>query len=241
MEILAWCLGLLAFLVVIMISIGLHEAGHMAVAKLFKLKVPQFFVGFGKTLWSTKSSKTEYGIKAIPLGGFVRIEDPDTPEDQKLERALLSNVAPWKRQLIYAAGPVVNILLGSILLIVMMLSFPTYISGNTVENVTEQSPAMAAGLQSGDEIIAIDGTPTENREDIVYTLAQQPNSPTAVTVVREDTEHVLTVEPVDGALGVTLNAVEHQRGLGESVATMGDFYIMNMMAMSELPAKVPVV
>lgn len=61
------------FFALIMASIALHEVGHLIPAKLFGVRVPQYFVGFGKTLWSRKFGETEYGIKAIPLGGFVRL------------------------------------------------------------------------------------------------------------------------------------------------------------------------
>jgi len=66
-------LGIVLFVVGLLVSIGLHEIGHMYPAKKFGMKVTQYFVGFGKTVWSTKRGETEYGIKAIPLGGFVRI------------------------------------------------------------------------------------------------------------------------------------------------------------------------
>jgi len=68
-----FALGVLAFAVGIVLSIALHEVGHMVPAKLFKVKVTQFFVGFGNTLWSFRRGETEYGIKAIPLGGYVRL------------------------------------------------------------------------------------------------------------------------------------------------------------------------
>lgn len=236
MDILAWILGILGFLVVLVISIGLHEAGHMSVAKLFKLSVPKFFVGFGKTLWSYKTEKTEYGIKAIPLGGFVRIEDTSA-DKESIDRFMLTNVKPWKRNLIFVAGPAVNILLGTLILIVMMMIFPMFVTGNTVDSVNERSSAMEAGLVSGDVITSIDGNPVENRDQIVTHLIGQETAD--VTVERDGEMLTTTVALQDGSLGVMLEAEEHYRSFPESLVTIGDLYMVNMEAIASLPSKVP--
>jgi len=73
MDALIYALGVVTFFVGVMASIALHEVGHMYPAKKFGVKVTQYFVGFGKTLWSTKRGETEYGVKAIPLGGYVKL------------------------------------------------------------------------------------------------------------------------------------------------------------------------
>ena len=73
MSVLIVIVAAVAFFVLIMASIALHEVGHLVPAKLFGVKVTQYMVGFGKTLWSTTRGGTEYGIKAIPLGGYVRL------------------------------------------------------------------------------------------------------------------------------------------------------------------------
>src|SRR6059058_3395283 len=80
----SFLLGILIFVLAMLFSIMLHEAGHFATAKKFGMKVTQFFVGFGQTLWSTRRGETEYGVKAIPAGGFVKIvgmlpPGPDAP------------------------------------------------------------------------------------------------------------------------------------------------------------------
>ena len=73
MTVLMYTLGVVLFVIGVAISIGLHEVGHMVPAKLFGVKVTQYFIGFGNTVWSTKRGETEYGVKAIPLGGFVKL------------------------------------------------------------------------------------------------------------------------------------------------------------------------
>ncbi len=80
MTSLVYALGVILFLLGVLVSIGLHEVGHMVPAKLFGIKVTQYFVGFGKTLWSVKRGDTEYGIKAFPLGGFIRMVGMLPPE-----------------------------------------------------------------------------------------------------------------------------------------------------------------
>ncbi|CAN5273286.1 site-2 protease family protein [soil metagenome] len=90
MDALIYAIGVIVFVLGLVISIALHEVGHMVPAKKFGVKVTQYFVGFGKTLWSTRRGETEYGIKAIPLGGFVKLvgmlppakgQDPSTVRD----------------------------------------------------------------------------------------------------------------------------------------------------------------
>ncbi|HSF37393.1 MAG TPA: site-2 protease family protein, partial [Nocardioides sp.] len=73
MSALLYTLGVVAFVVAILVSIGLHEFGHLVPAKKFGCKVPQWFIGFGPTVWSKQIGDTEYGVKAIPLGGYVKI------------------------------------------------------------------------------------------------------------------------------------------------------------------------
>src|SRR5687768_18520644 len=89
----AYILGLIAGALGILISVSLHEAGHMGTAKAFGMKVTRYFVGFGPTLWSFRRGETEYGVKAIPLGGFVKIvgmtpqDDDVKPEDESRARS----------------------------------------------------------------------------------------------------------------------------------------------------------
>jgi len=72
MDTLIYLAGAVAFFVLVMASIALHEIGHLVPGKLFDVKTTQYFVGFGRTLWSRRRGETEYGVKAIPLGGYVR-------------------------------------------------------------------------------------------------------------------------------------------------------------------------
>ena len=99
-------LGWLIFLVALLLSVMLHEAGHFVMAKKFGMKATSFFVGFGPTVWSTWRGETEYGIKALPLGGFVKIVgmtsmDDVNPED---EPRSFRRAPGWQRLIVLAAG-----------------------------------------------------------------------------------------------------------------------------------------
>ena len=103
MDLIGWVI----FIVALLVSVMLHETGHFVLAKKFGMKVTRYFVGFGPTIWSTWRGETEYGIKALPFGGFVKIvgmhslDDPDDPEDEP--RAFRSHPA-WQRILVLCAG-----------------------------------------------------------------------------------------------------------------------------------------
>src|SRR5262245_31954426 len=104
-------IGIVVFALGILASVCLHEAGHMGTAKIFGMKVTRYFIGFGPTLWSFRRGETEYGVKAIPLGGFVKIvgmtpqDDDVAPADQP--RAMW-RFPVWKRTVVMAAGSVTH-------------------------------------------------------------------------------------------------------------------------------------
>ena len=114
-------LGWVIFVAALLISIMLHEAGHFATAKKFHMKVTQFFVGFGQTLWSRTKGETEYGVKALPFGGFVKItgmtalEDVDPADEPRSFR----RQPGWQRVVVLAAGSFMHFALAFILLIVL--------------------------------------------------------------------------------------------------------------------------
>jgi membrane-associated protease RseP (regulator of RpoE activity) len=111
----AYLIGVVLFALGILVSISLHEAGHLGTAKLFKMKATRYFIGFGPTLWSFRRGETEYGLKAVPLGGFVKIvgmtpqDDDTTPED---EHRAMWRFPVWKRTVVMAAGSAIHFALG---------------------------------------------------------------------------------------------------------------------------------
>ena len=138
--------------------IVLHEAGHFFAAKATGMRVERFFLFFGPTIWSVKRGETEYGVKAIPLGGYVKITgmnpEEEVPPEHEADAYFRKPV--WKRIVVVAAGPAVNIVLAfAILFGVFWVNGHNEIE-QTVGSVMKESPA-ARVLQPGDEIVAVDG------------------------------------------------------------------------------------
>jgi membrane-associated protease RseP (regulator of RpoE activity) len=241
MEILGWIIGVLLFLLAISFSVGIHEGGHMAAARLFKISVPRFFIGFGPTLWARKKNGTEYGVKAIPLGGFVLIEDETQPEDS-VERSMLSHVTPWKRFCIFAAGPAVNISFGIMLLIAVLLIQPYKQVLPITESInpctgSETCGAAKAGFLPGDKIIMMDGVRIETIDDM---WGEFKKSGSDVTVLRDGKEVQLKAFADDsGKIGINMAHTEKNRSFIESIKGTGNILMMNLESISELPRKIP--
>src|SRR5258708_26383515 len=114
----SFLIGVLIFVVALLVSVMLHEAGHFLTAKAFGMKATQFFVGFGSTLWSMRRGETEYGIKALPLGGFVKItgmssiDDVDPADEPRSFRAKPG----WQRPIVLGAGSFMPFLIALVLL-----------------------------------------------------------------------------------------------------------------------------
>lgn len=157
--------GAILFLVGVLVSVALHEVGHMLPAKAFGVKVTQFMVGFGKTIWSTKRGDTEYGIKIFPLGGFVRligmfppakdgtIRKSSTGPFQSLaeqaREAEAEDIGPedrdrlfysrkwWQKLIVMAGGPMVNVVLATLAFSIVMVGFGTNEATRTVAGVPD--------------------------------------------------------------------------------------------------------
>jgi membrane-associated protease RseP (regulator of RpoE activity) len=172
----SFLLGVAIFVVALLGSIMLHEAGHFATAKLFGMKATQFFVGFGRTIWSRKKGETEYGVKAIPAGGFVKIvgmtelEDVDPADEPRSFR----KQPGWQRIIVLAAGSFMHFALAFVLLFVIAvgIGLEAGSAGTTVGAVEScvpanvnagcvkgdpKSPATQAGVRVGDKIVSIAG------------------------------------------------------------------------------------
>lgn len=150
----SWLLVFLGFCLLII----LHEAGHFAAAKATGMRVERFFLFFGPTIWSFKRGETEYGVKSIPIGGYVKITGMNPEEEVPPEVAHRSYYRQkvWKRIVVVAAGPAVNIVLAFLILFGVYLVNGRPQIDQQVGEVKDGMPA-AKVLQSGDRIIAIDG------------------------------------------------------------------------------------
>jgi regulator of sigma E protease len=150
---------IVTFVFVIGVLVFFHEGGHFSIAKLFKVKVETFSLGFGPRLFGFKKGETDYRVSGIPLGGYVKMlgENPDELEDAKdMEGSLISKPG-WQRFLIFVAGPGANILLAVLIpAAVYMVEFPTlaYLSEPArVGYVAKDSAGEKAGIRKGDLIV----------------------------------------------------------------------------------------
>lgn len=165
MTALMMILGIVVFAVGLLVSIAWHELGHLSTAKLFGIRVPQYMVGFGPTIWSRKKGDTEYGFKAIPFGGYIRmigmfppgddgritarstspwrsmIEDARSAAFEELkpgdETRLFYTRKPWKRVIVMFAGPFMNLILAVALFLTVLMGFGISQQTNTVSSVSQ--------------------------------------------------------------------------------------------------------
>ena len=178
----------LVFVVGILVAIFLHELGHFSTARWTGMKATQFFIGFGPRVWSFRRGETEYGVRALPLGAFVRIigmnnMDEVEPEDE--DRTYRSKSYP-RRMLVITAGSIMHMLLAIVLLFtVYVADGETYAAGAEIGMVAQGGPADSAGLQSGDIVVAIDGQTVQQSSDLGDIIqANDPQATLAFAVVR---------------------------------------------------------
>ncbi|MBQ4105335.1 MAG: RIP metalloprotease RseP [Clostridia bacterium] len=144
-----------------------HEGGHFVTAKLSGVKVNEFALGMGPKLFSFTKGETKYSLRLLPIGGYCAMEGEDEESDNP--RAF-NNVKIYKRLIIVAAGAVMNIVLGLILMMVLLLPMENF-SSTTVNSFIPQSYSANSGLEEGDKIIAVDGYAVNNSLDLSYSLA----------------------------------------------------------------------
>ncbi len=147
--------AIILFIIALFFIISLHELGHFITAKRLGVEIEEFGFGFPPRLFSIKRGETVYSLNAIPIGAFVRSVGEDDPT---VPRSLASK-GPWSRLAVYAAGPLVNVLLAFILLSTFLALPVNVVAGNgvMVHSVMENSAAEEAGVEAGDVILEIDG------------------------------------------------------------------------------------
>jgi membrane-associated protease RseP (regulator of RpoE activity) len=204
MDLLGWFI----FLFALLFSVMLHETGHFVMAKKFGMKCTRFFVGFGPTIWSTRRGETEYGIKALPVGGFVKIigmhslDDVDDPAD---EPRSFRRQPGWQRIIVLCAGSFMHLVLAFLLVAGLVMTVgientnttqlgtvtscvptnATDLNNGTCGTSHTPSPAAEAGLRVGDKVLAFDGKPVSNWTQLGNLIkAVSPGTTVPVTVQR---------------------------------------------------------
>jgi membrane-associated protease RseP (regulator of RpoE activity) len=213
-----WIIGVALFALFILVSVALHECGHMWAARATGMKVRRYFVGFGPTLWSTrrpnKLGYTEYGVKAVPLGGFCDIAgmtaiDEIAPEDEKYA---MYRQKTWKRVLVLFAGPGMNFVIGLVLIYGMALIWglpnlhpqpAAYVSETScvapelskgqMGKCEGVGPAAAAGIKSGDIIVKVGDKDVANPDEMVAAV-RALTGPAQFVVERDGTKFTTMVD-----------------------------------------------
>ena len=236
-----FALGVVLFALGIGVSIALHEAGHMWTAKALGMKVRRYYIGFGPKIFSFRRGETEYGLKALPLGGFCDIAgmtalDEMTPEE---EPHAMYKKAAWKRVVVMSGGIAMNFILGFLLIYALLLGWgrtepaqpvvqevtcvaPDQLGQDGNFELTECSgggPAGDAGLQSGDRITAVDGKSTSTFPEVAAAI-RGVDGPIVLSVDRDGEALSITVVPervqryVNSASGVPVKQEVSAVGIG---------------------------
>lgn len=269
----AYLLGVLAVVVGVAVSIALHEVGHLLPAKRFGVRVTQYMVGFGPTVWSRQRGETEYGLKAVPLGGYIRmigmfpprrgtpagmvaagssnpiaslVESARADSLEELrpgdENRTFYSLPVWQKLVVMLGGPVMNLVLATVLLAVVAVGFGTLQATTTINTVSQcilpvtapegtecsasdpPAPAAAAGLLPGDVVLSVDGVATSSWDDVRDRIRESAGRSMTFVVDREGRELSLTARPSETQI-VSLDAdgepvVDAE---GELVLTEGGF------------------
>lgn len=244
MSVVLYVVGVLAVVVGVAVSIALHEVGHLLPAKRFGVRVTQYMVGFGPTVWSRQRGETEYGVKAVPLGGYIRmigmfpprrgtpagmvsagssnpvaslVESARAESLEELrpgdEHRTFYNLKVWQKLVVMLGGPVMNLVLATVLLAVIAVGFGAVQTTTTIGTVSEcivpvgaptgtgcsaddePAPAAAAGIRPGDRVLSVDGVPATSWADVQTAIRAAAGQDLRLVVERDGQERTLVAEP----------------------------------------------
>jgi len=223
----------LAFIFILGSAVVLHEFGHFIVAKLFKIRVETFSVGFGPRLFGRKWGHTDYRVSAIPLGGYVKLGGDES--NAPLEGTSATDIPPeemfnlrprWQRILVALAGPVMNVLTALAIPFgaALMYGIPAT-PAPVVYYLNSGGAAQQAGLQPGDRIVSFNGRENPTWDYISGRALLSPGRPLPVVVNRNGSEVDLTITPTtrveNGETAGTLDFIPDYGGLPVIVVAVG--------------------
>ena len=244
-------LGILAFAVALLLSVMVHEFGHYITAKRFDMKVTEFFLGFGQRIWSFRRGETEFGIKAIPAGGYCRIEGM-TPQDQmpagEEDRAFFT-ASSLRKLIVLGAGSFAHFVIGFILIFSIFFGVGFNALLPNVAKVTPNSAAAASGFAPGDEILAIDGVAVKDWAKDSQKIAQSKGKQLTFTVQRDGGKLTIAATPTYLAgekrymLGIVTKVGIKREGFiqsaKDSTSATGVLIRESVKSLIALPTKVP--
>ncbi|MCM3500563.1 site-2 protease family protein [Microbacterium sp. P26] len=248
MTAIAFLIGVVVLVVGLAVSIALHEIGHLLPAKLFGVRVGQYMIGFGPTLWSKRIGETEYGFKLLPLGGFISMAGmyPPAPDDGAPEKKrsrffatmvqdardanaetliaaddrVFYKLPVYKRIIVMLGGPIMNLILAFVLSSIALSGIGVATATTTVAAVSQcvipasdnrtdctstdpVAPAAAAGIQPGDKIVSVDGTPVSTFAEAAAIIQKSPGQALSVVIDRDGTQQTVSVTPAQTDRAVT--------------------------------------
>lgn len=259
-------LGVLAFVAALLFSVMVHEFGHYITAKRYGMRVTEFFLGFGKRIWSTQRGETEFGLKAIPAGGYCKISGMTPKEELPVEvqpRAFYKAKISQKL-VVLGAGSFLHFVLGFLLLFILFAGVGVSKVLPTVSQVVPCvpksaectpndpiSPAKSAGILPGDEIIGVNGVRNMDWEEITPILRASAGKNLSLIINRDGQEIIINTVPatrvVDGEargfLGI-INEFGQVRenpieALASSASATRDLFAGSLKALVGLPAQIP--
>ncbi len=243
--------GIIAFVLALLTSVMFHELGHFLTARKFGMRVSEFFVGFGRRVWSITRGETEYGIKAIPAGGYCRIEGmtpTDVMPDGEDNRAFVK-ASSAKKLIVLGAGSTAHFILGFLLIFSIFFAVGYTTLTPNIAQVGEKSVAQAAGFKAGDEILSINGNPVENWSVDAKQIANSQGKELRFEILRNGEKIIITAAPTYNEeakryiLGVVTALGTERDGFLESGSQAGraTWFLTkeSVKSLIALPSKVP--
>lgn len=243
--------GIIAFVLALLTSVMFHELGHFLTARKFGMRVSEFFVGFGRRVWSITRGETEYGIKAIPAGGYCRIEGmtpTDVMPNGEDHRAFVK-ASSAKKLIVLGAGSTAHFILGFLLIFSIFFAVGYTTLTPNIAQVGEKSVAQAAGFKAGDEILSINGNPVENWSVDAKQIANSQGKELRFEILRNGEKIIITAAPTYNEeakryiLGVVTALGTERDGFLESGSQAGraTWFLTkeSVKSLIALPSKVP--
>lgn len=246
-------IGILAFVVALLFSVMVHEFGHYLTARHYGMKVSEFFLGFGKRLWSIQRGETEFGIKAIPAGGYCRIEGmaPNDQMPEGEENRAFYKASSGKKLIVLGAGSFLHFVLGYLLLFTLFAGVGTNQVLPVIGEVVSGSAAQAQGIQAGDEVVAINGIKVTKWYKDVEAIRNSQGKELTLGLIRDGEKITVTASPrlteVDGTkryvLGIVNTVGLKRSGIIESASNSftvtKSFLTESVKSLVKLPSKIP--